>query len=332
LHVSSLTANIAGFLSADKKAFILNAPTEKKMKGPLEVETRFKVSLRMTVLRPRYDGEEFIKVRPLSAKERFLQLASSSEVQYKVDEFQMWLGKYQMLINMLFTGESHLHFARRAFVFIVKQFQLVDDALTSSTGLSSGGSWSSFPIVGTATSTVGANAANGASASTIDAPLVSLPGISSNSILAIAQRGSGTEEELHRLYVGIMRCADIPARVCYGRTLSEGKLGARAQFFVELVGWVPVNLAASMRDPVPALATSDADDSQRSWGSHRNRMLLSGFGNSDTTFLAFSHGKHLVETPVYGPRMLDACELSLDFEHKNRTTTMKQKKLPSDSN
>ncbi len=183
-----------------------------KQQKELSVRVTYQVTLHARKLVPLPAGEKRPDVAAPKPEERKAALAATARCNFQSPEFQKWLADSQLRRK---KDETDLAFARRVFLHIKSQFTY------------------KFPTVdeGTATS--------------------------------VAAAGCSDCGGLSLLFAGVMRANGVPARVLVGRWAMSSKPGeqvggmeyhqwhAKAEFFAEGVGWVPVDQSLALDDKSP---------------------------------------------------------------------------------
>eukprot|EP01114_Cavostelium_apophysatum_P013531 TRINITY_DN3296_c0_g1_i1.p1 TRINITY_DN3296_c0_g1~~TRINITY_DN3296_c0_g1_i1.p1 ORF type:complete len:1699 (-),score=536.14 TRINITY_DN3296_c0_g1_i1:50-5146(-) len=271
--VNSLRALPNGFLTTDRKAFAISlGPEEKKVLA----EMNFSISTRSSKLTPRYEGSRFVKEAfPLTPEEKKDFTRPSFEIDYNDKIFHEYVVGKSLFVGIFGFKESPVQFAHRTYTTIIKEYDYA------------------FPT-----------------------PEIRLGELS--------KTRRGDEESLSRLFVAILRKNNIPARLLRGRFLKSKKAGktimvngadtgvenqmihCQAQFYVDEVGWIPVDVASFVRSKNPK------------FNENRPETFVGGFGADRGTFLALcNEDRPFVEVPVYGPRSdVHPVDFSVLFKYK----------------
>lgn len=138
----------------------------------------------------------------------------------------------------------------------------------------------------------------------------------------------GDAEALTRIYVGILRSNEIPARILRGRYTQTRKSGqviswiggqseieddqsyCMSQFHVDDIGWITVDVANYVRNKNPNFHEGKPD------------TYMGGFGKEQGNFIATCIDKPFAEIPVLGPRSdVHHNDFTIFFEHKKKGPT-----------
>jgi len=234
----------------------------------------WEISVRKSSLKPRYEGENYIKaVTNLSSEEQKDALKSTSYLPHKEKFFQDWIASRSLVSGIMGPKESTIQFVQRVYTAMVKDFEF------------------GYP--------------------------------SETRVQDLLRLRRGSAEALCRVFVCILRANEILARVLVGRYASSKKPGqtvswiggdseleneqihAQAQFYLDDVGWIPVDIAPFIKNK------------NTNFNENKIETYIGGFGNDNGQFMAWSIDCPFVEVPVYGPRSdINSTDFTILFKHK----------------
>jgi len=202
-----------------------------------------------------------------------LGLKTSRELDYQTPGFKEWLGKYNLLRGIYGTKETDIQFVVRAYTNFIREMTYhhpTDIAKVSD-------------------------------------------------IVKAGNRGDALA--LNKVFVAMLRVNDISARVLYGRlaqskkkgemvtwiggssTVENDQIHAMSQFYLENVGWVPLDVSMDVKNMNPKWDNANP--------------ALTHFGNEKGQFMAWMQDKQLVDLPAFGPRSdLNPCDFTMYFDYK----------------
>eukprot|EP01114_Cavostelium_apophysatum_P008415 TRINITY_DN2087_c0_g1_i1.p1 TRINITY_DN2087_c0_g1~~TRINITY_DN2087_c0_g1_i1.p1 ORF type:complete len:802 (+),score=153.16 TRINITY_DN2087_c0_g1_i1:47-2452(+) len=207
------------------------------------VRADFEMVTRNAVLRPLYDGHEYVRLRsPISDQERRHYLASTKSMPHDSRTFQSWLQQRDLFIR---SGESKLAFARRAFIGVSKAMLYLSPC--------------SFDFEAIVTANQG------------DCGCI-------NRVFVATLRANGVPARL--LYGRHAKSIVIGQTVTFGfgdQEVSNGKqfkqTHVQSQFYDEIIGWIPTDPTSTVRNKNPQFNEND-DNSMVQWfGFDRGTFL-----------------------------------------------------------
>ncbi len=252
-------------------------PAGKNGSKGTTVTARYRATLMARKLVPLKTGEKAQDMQPLPAAERKASLAATARLDYHAPKFQAWL-KARHLHRK--GGEDDLALGRRIFLAITKSFTY------------------------------------------------QYPDQCEIKVSVLAPFGKCDCGGMSAVFVAACRANRIPARMRVGRWASsaapvkpggtyEGQWHVKAEFFVQGIGWVPVDLSSAVAfDKTP--------------------QGLQFFGNDPGDFLTLHHDFDLVWDTVYFGKATDCYLQGFDwrasgsgnFNGMTTTETWVVKKLP----
>ncbi len=86
--------------------------------------------MRSAKLRPRYEGESFVKEeRPLTYEEKRGYMRPTPDLNFDQLEFEQWCSKHGLLKGVIVQGEQDLPFAKKAYLKVVRELSYITSSM-----------------------------------------------------------------------------------------------------------------------------------------------------------------------------------------------------------
>jgi transglutaminase-like putative cysteine protease len=119
MQVNSIIQRPSGYFLSDRKGYVVNVTnTEKKF---ATIEAEWDISLRSTTLRPKYQGEVFLRDNMEYPQEELIEATKQTECMDIEDKsFAEWLEKYGLMKGLTGMKETNVYLACKIYLAITR--------------------------------------------------------------------------------------------------------------------------------------------------------------------------------------------------------------------